>query len=343
MKIKFLYHILFAVSILTMSACTKSDDEGGNDTPPAGSLPSAEFKPNNLPDEPYAEDAIRIEAQDEQAPFYAIELMPDGYYLLSTTRPHYYASSVHVATKADGSFSISKKRNNGAMRARSTRADDGTIILSTGEKYGKFTKLGDKKYRLSNGVEIDLKDATGSDKKVTYKNYDGSVSNVYVKVSEPVLEAAQKSLCRTWNVNSFEIWAYLKGNYIAHGKQTLNNGKVDTYFKAIGGDFLGLSKEDFFDEDDEFCKKVIFTSMGTYICFYLDGDAEVALWQWVNQKQGILHYEDSKNNDHYDEEWDGYVTIRFAGNQMRIYEDYVYEGDYGNPRIVAVNTLTAAN
>lgn len=78
MKLKFIYYILFAASILTMSACAESDDKGGNDTPPAGSLPSTEFKPNNLPDEPYAEDAIRIEAQNEQAPFYAIELMGMG-------------------------------------------------------------------------------------------------------------------------------------------------------------------------------------------------------------------------------------------------------------------------
>lgn len=339
MKLKFLYHILFAVSILTMSACTE-DESGNDDTLPAGSLPSAEFKPNNLPDEPYAEDAIRIEAQDEQAPFYAIELMPNGHYLLST-HSYYYASSVRVATKANGSFSISKKHNNGIVRTRSTRADDGSITLTGGESYGKFTKLGNKKYQLENGVEIDLTGITGSDKKITYKNYDGSVSNVYVKVSEPILGAATKSLCRTWNYNSFEIWGYWNNSYIAHGKQTLDSGKVHSDFKAI--DLSGFDREDFLDDDNEFCEKVIFTSMGTYICFYLDGSVERALWQWADEAQGTLHFEDSKDDEYDDEEYDGYVTIRFAGNQMRVYEDYVEKDEGGNFRIVAVNTLTAAN
>lgn len=337
MKPKFLYYILFAASILTMSACTESDDESGNDTPPAGSLPSAEFKPNNLPDEPYAEDAIRIEAQDEQAPFYAIELMPDGHYLLSITRPYYYhTSSVRVAAKADGNFSISKKRNNETVRARSTRADDGTIILPTGECYGEFTKLGDKKYRLGNGDEIDLMDVTGSTKTVAYKKRDGDISTVYVGVSESITGDEARSLCRTWNYNSLELWGYWNGNYIVHAKQTLSNGKVDTYFKAIDGD---LSREDVLDYDDELCEKIIFTSTGKYFCFYLDGDIEVRLWQWVDKSQGVLHYEDYMENGQYDEDYDGHVTVRFAGNQMRIYEDYTGDGE----RIVVVNTLTAAN
>lgn len=341
MKLKFLYHILFAVSILTMSACTE-DESGDDDNLPAGSLPSAEFKPNNLPDEPYAEDAIRVEAQDEQAPFYAIELMPNGHYLLSTN-PYNYASSVRVATKADGSFSISKKHNNRTVRARSTRADDGSITFNSGESYGKFTKLGNKKYQLENGVEIDLTGITGSDKKITYKNYDGSVSNVYVKVSEPILDAATKSLCRTWNNNSFEIWGYWNNSCIAHGKQTLDNGKVHSDFKAIGGNLFDFDREDFLDDDNEFCEKVIFTSMGTYICFYLNGSVGIARWQWVDKAQGTLHYEDSKDDEYYDEEYDGYVTIRFAGNQMRAYEDYVEKSEGENFRTVAVNTLTAAN
>ena len=87
MKFKIIYSILFVFSGVVMPACSDSDDEiSGNDTPPAGALPSAEFEPNSLPDEPYAEDAIRIVAEEEYAPFYALELMPDGNYLLTTAR-----------------------------------------------------------------------------------------------------------------------------------------------------------------------------------------------------------------------------------------------------------------
>ena len=345
MKFKIIYSILFVFSGVVMPACSDSDDEiSGNDTPPAGALPSAEFEPNSLPDEPYAEDAIRIVAEEEYAPFYALELMPDGNYLLTYYRPYnVYAPSVHVAANADGNFSIYKSRKAKAVRAGGVTDENGTVMLPDGSEYGKFTKLGNKRYRLGGGIEVDLQDATGSDRTISYRNYDGTVSRVYVSVSQPVAGRATKSLCRTWDYNSFEMWAYWNGKYVAHGKQTVNDGEVDTYFKAIGGDILGISREDFLDEDGEQCRKVIFTSVGTYICFYLDGDVEVALWSWTDEAQGTLHYEDSMANEDYDDEWDGYVTVRFAGRQMRIYEDYTYWEDDVSTRVVAVNTLTAAD
>ncbi len=331
-----------AVSLM-MSACTDPEDIiSGNDTPPTGALPSTEFTPNNLPDEPYAEDAIRIVATNENAPFYAIELMPDGHYLLSTLRPNYsQAPSVRITPKANGGFVISKKHKDSTTRTRSVEDNNNTLSLPNGEYYGVFTKLGDKKYSLSNGDEIDLMGITNSDKKVTYKNANGSVSNVYVNVSESISENATKSLCRSWHSNSFEVWTYWNGKYAAHGKQTLNNGKVDSSFNSI--DEYLFEKDEILGEDSDFCHTVIFTSKGTYICFYMDGEAEVARWQWVDKNKGIFHYEDYEYNDDYDDEWDGYVTTRFAGNQMRIYEDYDYSDYDMDIRIVAVNTFTSIN
>lgn len=342
-KFKIVCPLLFIALGIVMPACTDSDDEiGGNDTPPAGALPSAGFEPNNLPDEPYAEDAVLIVAEERYAPFHTLELMPDGSYLL-TYNSYVHTSSVRVAANAGGSFSVYKNRKAKVVRAGSVTDENGTVRLPDGSEYGRFARLGDKRYRLGRGVEVDLRDATGADRTVYYRNYDGTVSRVYVSVSEPVVSSATKSLCRTWDYNSFEMWAYWNGKYIVHGKQTVNDGEVDTYFKAIGGDMLGISKEDFLDEDGEQCRKVIFTSVGTYICFYLDGDVEVARWSWTDEAQGTLHYEDSMANEDYDDEWDGYVTVRFAGRQMRIYEDYTYWEDNVSTRVVAVNTLTAAD
>ena len=113
-KFKIVCPLLFIALGIVMPACTDSDDEiGGNDTPPAGALPSAGFEPNNLPDEPYAEDAVLIVAEERYAPFHTLELMPDGSYLL-TYNSYVHTSSVRVAANAGGSFSfrirsISKK------------------------------------------------------------------------------------------------------------------------------------------------------------------------------------------------------------------------------------------
>ena len=88
-KFKIVCPLLFIALGIVMPACTDSDDEiGGNDTPPAGALPSAGFEPNNLPDEPYAEDAVLIVAEERYAPFHTLELMPDGSYLLTYNSPN---------------------------------------------------------------------------------------------------------------------------------------------------------------------------------------------------------------------------------------------------------------
>lgn len=69
---------MFVSLSIMLAGCSESDDITGNDAPPAGATSSAEFNLNTLPDEPYAEDAIKIVAEGEDAPFYSLELMPDG-------------------------------------------------------------------------------------------------------------------------------------------------------------------------------------------------------------------------------------------------------------------------
>lgn len=347
MKFKSFYSVLLLGLCLVMPACETSDDESnGSNTPPAGALPSARFEPNSLPDEPFADEAMRLVAKDGQAaPFHSLELMADGHYLLAAYPLHDDGdTTVWMSAKADGGLSMRKHRKGGARRAARTRAvtgENGVVDMGYGMEYGAFTKLGGRRYRLANGIEVDLQ--CGSDsvtvESVAYRNADGTVSHVYVSVSKPALDDAARSLCRSWNLNSEELWAYWNGRYIAHGRQTLKDGEVETYFKAQDD----IERDDFLDDDGEMCYKVVFTPMGTYVCFYLDGTTEVALWQWTDEAQGTLHYEDVAGSDDYDDEWDGYVTIRFAGRQMRVYEDYTEVDEDGTGRIVMVTTLTAAS
>ncbi len=337
--------ILFTSLSLALAACSSSDEINGDDTLPTGALPSAEFKPNDLPAEPYAEDAVKVIANDADAPFYSLELMADGYYLLATSRRYNtYDAPVRVEAKANGKISIHKKHNSSAVRTRSTINDDGTMVFDDGSEYGKFEKLGNKRYRLSNGIVVDLMNATGSDRTILYTNLNGYTSRVYVSTSTPDVGKDAQSICRTWDYNSFEIWEYMNGAYVAHGKATIKEGKVESEFEST----IGFEVEDVLGEDSDMCYKIIFTTSNTYICFYMDGQVDVAQWNWVDRAQGILHYEDIPGNEDYDYEWDGYVTVRFAGNQMRIYEDYIENyadtgfGSDMKVRTVIVNTLTAA-
>ncbi|MGN1216369.1 MAG: hypothetical protein ACI4TD_00165 [Phocaeicola sp.] len=324
MKYFNLFYLAASLSIM-MPACDNTEDISGNDVPPVGALPSDEFTLNNLPDEPYKKDAMKLVTEDGY-PFYSIELMPDGHYLLCRDEPRILMG---VNMDGNGDFSVKAK----LTRSRTTTYEDGTIDIFGIGTYGKFNKSGDlitindRDYRT---IEIDLNDPA----KIKVDSEPISV----IKVAQEQTTDATKSLCRTWNFNSQEIWAYFNGKYVAHGKQTIdNNRNVDTYFKGI----LGLEKYDFFD--DYPCYKTVFTTYGTYISFYTDDTTEYALWEWIDEAKGIMKYEDSILNDDYDNEWNGQVSIRFKGNQMRVYEDfsgYDYEYEY-NSRNVSVSTLTA--
>lgn len=359
---KFLYVMLPLCMMFT--ACDSDDTSNDGNTAtegdvPEATVPSTEFSPNNLPAEPFAEDAIRIVADNEgDAPFYSLELMPDGNYLLCASNPSAsYAPAVNVKAEANGSFSVFKPRKSKAVRTRSTTNENGTMYLGDGMEYGKFTKLGNKKYRLSSGIEVDLQNATGSNGSITYKGTDGVLFTVYVNVSEHNPDNATRSICRAWNTNSIEVWGYFNDKCVAHGKQSLTNGKVESFFEAsnggrptIGDKTFVIERGDFLDDDDEFCYKTVFTQYGTYISFYMDGDSEVSLWSWKDKSQGTLHFIDYGYTDEGEEFIDNeYLTVRFSGNQMRIYGDMQDNIDIDDvetdmtERIVSLVTLTAAN
>lgn len=338
MKFKNLVY-LFASLCLVLSSCDSDDDNGGDGSLPKGALPSAEFKTNNLPDEPYAEDVIKIVAEAEDAPFYSLELMADGHYLLNLTRPS-DANTMSVEKNADGGFMIHKRGN--AKRVQTRSVNDGTTDLGDGMTYGTFTRIGRKVYSLSDGSVVDLQKATDSDSKVRYKNLDGTVSNVYVSVSTPLSNDATSSLCRSWNLNSVEEWAFVNDIYIVHAKQTLSdNGHVERYFKAANKKLFDIEEDDFLDPDDEMCYKIVFTSNGTYICFYLDGTSDVYYWEWTDPSQGSIHTWDLVIYP-WEERDDLFSTVRFAGRQMRIYSDVTDTEDGYTSRLVEVVTCTAA-
>lgn len=324
MNIKTIYPVLLASLSIVSAACGETDDLKGN--PPEGALPSAEFIPNDLASEPFADDAILITTTDEGAPFYSLELLADGYYLLSMYRPYGVCDApVGAVVDANGNVSMLKSRRRRATR--STADENGTVRFSDGTEYGKFEKTGEKEYRLSNGVTVDLLNATNSDRSIVYRNVDGSVYRVYVNVSESAVGKGARSLCRAWRFDSRETWGYCNGQYMAHGKQVLRDGKVETVYKGS----MGVDKTEFLLEDGEIPYKYIFSPSYTYITFFLDGQVEITKWEWIDQDQGV--YKDDED----------YFSVRFAGNQMRIYGDYSDTEIGINSRTVVVETLTAAN
>lgn len=344
MKRNFLYACLIALASVGFTAC-ESDENGeyGDEKIPTGALPTTEFTPGNFEDEPYAEDAIKVEVQstlEGNSEFSSIELFGDGHYLMSGANyNHAPQKNVKVEREADGSVSIFKKRGTKRMATRAN--EDGTIIFDNGSyTYGTFTREQKGVYRFDNGALLDLRKLQEGSSTVVYTNSDGSKSTVYVNYNVDEKPLEMRSICRSWRMNSFETWHYFNGAYIAHGKQWIENGVVshNVEFSSAAGKW-DYDKDDVLDEDYEFCKRVIFSS-STHLCFYVDGTAEVSGWDWRDRSNGTLYYYDLFDQDNT-EKWDGYVTVRFKGSQMRVYEDYSDSEGGMSFRMICVNTLTA--
>ena len=344
MKRNFLYACLIALASVGFTAC-ESDENGeyGDEKIPEGALPTTEFTPGNFEDEPYAEDAIKVEVQstsEGNSEFSSIELFGDGHYLMSGARSnHAPQKTVKAKREADGSVSVFKKRGTKRMATRAN--EDGTIIFDNGSyTYGTYRREQKGVYRFNNGALLDLRKLQEGSSEVVYTNSDGSKSTVYVNYNVDEKPLEMRSICRSWRMNSFETWHYFNGAYIAHGKQWIENGVVshNVEFSSAAGKW-DYDKDDVLDEDSEFCKRIIFSS-STYLCFYVDGTAEVSGWDWRDRSNGTLYYYDLFDQDNT-EKWDGYVTVRFKGSQMRVYEDYSDSKDGMSFRMICVNTLTA--
>lgn len=344
MKRNFLYACLIALASVGFTAC-ESDENGeyGDEKIPEGALPTTEFTPGNFEDEPYAEDAIKVEVQstlEGNPEFSSIELFGDGHYLMSGANyNHAQQKTVKAKREADGSVSVFKKRGTKRMATRAN--EDGTIIFDNGSyTYGTYTREQKGVYRFNNGALLDLRKLQEGSSEVVYTNSDGSKSTVYVSYNVDEKPLEMRSICRSWRMNSFETWHYFNGAYIAHGKQWIENGVVshNVEFSSAAGKW-DYDKDDVLDEDYEFCKRIIFSS-STYLCFYVDGTAEVSGWDWRDRSNGTLYYYDLFDQDNT-EKWDGYVTVRFKGSQMRVYEDYSEPEGGMKFRMINVSTLTA--
>lgn len=344
MKRNFLYACLIALASVGFTAC-ESDENGEYDDEkiPEGALPTTEFTLGNLDDEQYAEDAIKVEVQgtlEGNPEFSSIELFGDGHYLMSgANNNHAPQQTVKAKREADGSVSVFKKRGTKRMATRAN--EDGTIIFDNGSyTYGTYTREQKGVYRFNNGALLDLRKLQEGSSEVVYTNSDGSKSTVYVNYNVDEKPLEMRSICRSWRMNSFETWHYFNGAYIAHGKQWITNGVVshNVEFSSAAGKW-DYDKDDVLDEDSEFCKRVIFSS-STYLCFYVDGTAEVSGWDWRDRSNGTLYYYDLFDQDNTDK-WDGYVTVRFKGSQMRVYEDYSESEGGMRFRMICVSTLTA--
>ena len=232
-----------------------------------------------------------------------------------------------------------------------TRATDinGSVDFDNGLYiYGTFTHEKDGVYKLSNGTKIKIDkngDVVGV-VTVTYTNCNGVDITIIVNVDfNYKTDEAVRQLCRSWRMDSQEAWLYTDKAYIGYGKQWLDNFfkvKQDITITPEGKQW-GFDEDDILDDDD-YCRRVIFSPCGTFMCFYQDGEVEIGRWEWKDKRNGILRcYEPFEFGDDDLDDDDDYMdmTVRFDGKQMRMYNEYMDEEDNLNYKVYSVSTFSA--
>ena len=138
---------------------------------------------------------------------------------------------------------------------------------------------------------------------------------------------------------------YTDKAYIGYGKQWLDNFfkvKQDITITPEGKQW-GFDEDDILDDDD-YCRRVIFSPCGTFMCFYQDGDVEIGRWEWRDKQNGILRcYEPFEFGDDDLDDDDDYMdmTVRFDGKRMLMYNEYMDEENDINYKVYSVSTFSA--
>ena len=334
MKKKHFYSFVIALASMAFVACSSDDNEGKQ---PAGvpdkAKPSTEFTLSNIENEQYANDAVKMDVttwgNGTAQEFKSLELFADGHFLI---------------TKPNAGNTPKRAR----MTARSTDIN-GTIEFDNGLYiYGTFTRKKEGVYELSNNTKIEIKEnsLTGT-ATVTYTNSKGEVITIVVSINinhKP--DNAIHQLCRSWRMDSSETWLYTDKSYIGYGKQWVDFliVKQDITITPEGKQW-GFDNDDILGDKDDYCRRVIFSPCGTFICFYADGEMEVGRWEWKDKQYGILrcwepHDLNDDDDDDDDDDWMD-MTIRFDGKQMCAYADYIDKENNITFHAYSVSTFTA--
>lgn len=332
MKRNIIYSFVIALSSFAFMACSSDDNEGKQIHVPETAKPSTEFTLGSFENEQYADDAVKMDVKTwgngTAQEFKSIELFADGHFLI---------------TKANAGNTPKRARHT----TRATNINGSIEFDNALYIYGTFTRKKEGVYELSNNTKIEIKEnnLTGT-ATITYTNSKNVTVTIVVTIDinhKP--DNAARQLCRSWKMDNSEIWLYKDNTPIGYGKQWIDllTVKQDITITPEGKQW-GFDNDDILDDKDDYCRRVIFSPCGTFICFYVDGEVEVGRWEWTDKLNGILRcwepHDLDDDDDDDDDDWMD-MTIRFDGKLMRAYADYIDKENNITFHAYSVSTFSA--
>jgi len=341
---------LLLVGCAFLTSCgedTLTDLIMGGQKLPAGATPAEEFKPGNAAPEAQASHAALFTIDDAQCPYESVEFFGDGNFLLMP-RGYYYQlppqqAPAKLTRRADGSVAVQalNLRRSPATRDGEPTCQSGTYTVSPEGNY-VLTYTDDNGTAQEAGLNLNENDTY----QLTYP--DGNrVSTVYCdKQPAPAQQsAATSNFCRTWKTLYWDFWLVYKKKARLHVNY---NAETELYSGDYDDDDYADDEEGFDFEDEDsgmMAYKVTFSPNGTYVCYFRNNNnpctdyVDVRKWSWEDPAQGTIHW----NADNGDESGmsRGFATVRFAGDMMRIYEQYSDNQSGLSCDMYIVNTFSA--
>lgn len=309
MKEKFFYLTMAAIAALCISACSSDDDDAGSEsateslTTPLFAEQAAHYELLDLL-KPADADAPLLKAIDfSESGKILVELVdPADNRLSYVTDNAIFSGHVITAngTKIKGSVNI-------AVTKVRTRATDSQMVVS---------------------LSVTLSDG----QTVTYDNSNDETGGTVVTTGAADDEASAR-LARTWNVLGAILDLKSKSQNVKAYEEFSSRGGLfymeDVLVEAINQGVELTPKEQ--EEFKRVVKSITITKTGLFVVNYVDGNDDVAQWEWANdQKTAItirLMDEEMGNKFISDNTW---IDIAYKGNRCNLRMETALTDDDNN-------------
>lgn len=273
---------------------------------PDKAKPSEKMTYSDIAAESHANHAVKYVINGQDSPYESVELFGNGTFLIAKTGAESRPQLMHaVVRKAGEGLKVSIPK---PAQAKTKAGDEYYIV-------GGYEMKAEGHYSLEDFGTLKIDDKSGN-VNLTFENTLGNrICTVFASESTAVSDKASENLCRTWNIESLEQWAYLGILKILDLKYV---GGKNPHYEGTG--VSAMNDELLKEMIDAACCSVTFSPYGTYCCTYNSGEVLYSTWMWANEKQGTLFYDWQEGENE-----EGYVTARFKDNKCLLYEDYTID------------------
>lgn len=306
---------LMLTAFLSFTGCSSDDDNDDNNGV-------------NTP-APFEGYAAKYQLTTGDAPYASIEFTESGNYIITKRSYGARERSPYIYKSSMRSF----KTANMLHKAFTRGGDVYSPIL-----YGTYTVDADGTYILAGYGKVKVaQDGSGAAFSLELMPNGGTAYTYKASKQNRDLNSNNSSrLCRTWNINSFQLIVKMDGKTVMDITANTNKELLRKFEEWTKEHDEEYDPSDWDDDDIIEPQQVIFTKTGTYMVKYEGNSLAVSTWRWINSSETELQY--SWDDDFESGFESDKASISYNGNQLIITEKLGMEDSDDGP--LEINMIT---